>query len=473
MAWGVGSFLLGMILGGIVVFRIRQNILKQAHAQIESLRSTTQEAEVRAGIKQEEARLLKEQLDSAHQRLEKAESDLQLALQEQARLSAEVVAAREHLQREREYIEASKKELESSFKALAAQALEGNNRQFVELAKSHLARQAEAASGDLARRQQAIEEVVRPLKENLEQYFKEIQALEKERQKSYHTVEGELKRVIEVSSKLSEETQGLKSALKKPHVRGRWGEVQLKTCLELAGMSEYADLIFQDSHSEDDKTLRPDLTVRMPGNKKVIVDAKTPIDAFLESLEATTEAERAQHMARHGQQVRDHVKKLATKAYQEHFKDAADFTVMFLPNESFLYAALESQPDLVEYALEKKILVATPPTFIGLLKVIRFGWNEDKLAQNAQLISDASRELHKRLVDFVEAFVNVGRHLERAQKEYEAGYKRLNSRVLTQARRLETLGVKGPKSLPEDMGYEELGYHDTRESSEDADATLS
>lgn len=418
--------------------------LTTALQQVEELRPKAYEADH-----------LREQLQERSEKLQALEAELKELLQEKTRLSAEVEASKEHLRREREYIEVSKKELENSFQSLAARALEGNNRQFVELAKSYLAKESESAKGDLAQRQQAIAELIRPLEEKLKSYAEHVRHLEQERQKSYTTVEGELKRVIEASVKLTEETQGLKNALKKPHVRGRWGEVQLKTCLDLAGMSEYSDFDLQDSFSEDDKTLRPDLTVRMPGGRLVIVDAKTPIDAFLASLEAQTEAERAEHMARHGQQVREHVRKLSTKAYNEHFKDAADFTVMFLPNESFLYAALESQPDLVEYALERKILVATPPTFIGLLKVVRFGWNEEKLAQNAQLVWEAAQELHKRVADFTEGYEKVGISLKRALKEYEQGRGRISSRIAAQGRKLEALGVKSSKELPEDMGHVE------------------
>jgi DNA recombination protein RmuC len=190
------------------------------------------------------------------------------------------------------------------------------------------------------------------------------------------------------------------------------------------------------------------MTVRRPGGRIVIVDAKTPLEAFMSSLEATHDEARASELVRHGRHVKDHVKKLSQKAYNENLKSAADFTIMFLPNESFLYAALETEPDLMEFAIQKKILIATPPTLIGLLKVIRYGWNEDKLAENAQRISEVGSELHKRVVDFVETFMDIGKHLAKAKTEYDAGLVRLESRVITQARRLEKLGAKSSKDLP-------------------------
>lgn len=353
----------------------------------------------------------------------------------------------------RRIVEEARRGLEDRFKGLAADALAGSSRQFLELAKQFFERQTESARGDLAQRQQAIDSLVKPLRETLDKYQRELRELEVARQRSYTTVENELKKVVETGSALSMETRALKDALKRPHVRGRWGEIQLKNCVELAGMSEYADVTFQDANvAGDGQRLIPDMTVRMPGGRMVVVDAKAPLDAFLASLEAGTDEERAAEISRHGRQVKEHIRKLASKSYGENVKGSADFTVMFLPNESFLYAALETQGDLVEYALRQKILLATPPTFVGLLKVIRYGWSEQKLAKNAAEISEAAGELYNRLVDFVESFQTVGRHLDKAKVEYEKGFSRFNSRVLVQARRMERLGIKGKKELPEGLG---------------------
>lgn len=356
-----------------------------------------------------------------------------------------------------EALEMNSDTLKQTFQALAHQTLEGQAKQFLNMAEQTLEKHTQAAKGDLDKRQQSIHHLVVPLQTTLEALQKHTHELEKDRQSSYNLVFGELKRVTETSHMLSAETRALKDALKKPHIRGRWGEVQLKNCIELAGMSEYADVTFQDLNVDNDgKTLIPDLTVKMPGGRMVIVDAKTPLDAFIAALEAPTEELRTVEMARHGQQVKDHIKKLATKSYNDNLKDSADFTVMFLPNESFLYAALESQPDIVEFALEKKILIATPPTFIGLLKVIRYGWNEERLAANAEKIRDVGIELHKRAVDFADTYVTVGKHLSKANDAFELGLKRLNNRLIPQARKMEELGAKGSKALPESFGNDTL-----------------
>lgn len=332
--------------------------------------------------------------------------------------------------------------LQSKFQSLATNALDDNAKRFLELAKTTLEKESLQAG-------HKFQDLVKPIETVLNSYQKNIDELEKERQKSYFKVESELQRVAVSNQQLTQSTLALKDALKRPHIRGRWGEMQLKNCMELAGMSEYADITFQDAKTDSDgNRLIPDMTVKMPGGRVVLVDAKTPIDAFLAYLDAPTEEQKGIELTRHGKHIRDHINKLALKEYGQRFENTADMTVMFLPNESFLYAALESQSDLVEYALTKKILVATPPTLIGLLKVIRFGWNEEKLAENARAISEVGSELHKRIATFVEGFVKMGDSLKRASDEYETGMKRLNSQVLSQARKLETLGAKGPKELP-------------------------
>lgn len=343
-----------------------------------------------------------------------------------------------------------KEEMKSTFESVATDALNGSNKEFLKMAELTLSKQQQSAEHKLDKKKTEIDNIINPLKESLFRFQNEVSTMEKERQRSYAVVENEIKKVIENSAELSKETRALKDALKKPHVRGRWGEIQLKNCVELAGMSEFSDVTFQDYSDEDGTRLIPDLTVKMPGGRNVVVDAKTPIDAFLASLEATTDKQRNLEMVRHGKQVKEHIKKLGQKAYGQVLKDSADFTVMFLPNESFLYAALETQPDLVEYAMEKKILVATPPTFVGLLKVIRFGWNEDKLTKNAEEISLIGKELHKRISDFLEVYFDIGKSLKMAQDKYDVGLKRLNSRVIVQAKKMESLGAKSHKELPLD-----------------------
>lgn len=378
--------------------------------------------------------------------LNRAQTELLLA-HEKNRMLEQTIAAQHK----------SESQLSESFKGLAASALESSMSQFLNLAQNTFKQANELHKMDSEQRHKAMDSLLKPISDSLGKYQEQVDKIEKERQRAFQTIDMELKKVSESHTVLARETTALKDALKKPHVRGRWGEVQLRNCIELAGMSEYADVSFQDTTIDEQGIHRPDMIVRMPGGRNVIVDAKTPIDAFLNSLEATTEEGRYAEMVRHGRHVKDHVKKLSTRAYADVLKNTADFTVLFLPNESFLYAALEVEPDIVEFALEKKVLIATPPTLIGLLKVIRFGWNEQKLAENAQQISEMGKELHKRICDFVETYENVGKHLNKAKEEYEKGATRLESRVLVQTRRFETLGAKSTKRLKSSLAEDDDG----------------
>ena len=364
----------------------------------------------------------------------------------------ELVARCARLESEKSALVEATAQAQDAFRNVSVAALEGNAKQFLEMAKMQLAQESQAAKGDLEKREAAIHSMVKPLQDQLKQCQDMVSSIEKDRQRAFGQVEAELRRVIDSNLLLATQTSALKDALKKPNVRGRWGEMQLKNCIELAGMSEYCDITFQDLRTDEaGDRLIPDMTVRMPGGRMLVVDAKTPIEAFIASLEAQTDESRAAELTRHGRQVKDHVKKLATKAYHSQFTDSPDFTVMFLPNESFLYAALESQSDLVEFALQKKILICTPPTLIGLLKVIRFCWTEERVAKNARQIQEAGEKLHKRLVDFWESFEKIGTHLDRARNEYEAGVRRFQNQVLPHARKFEEIGVSAeilPGALP-------------------------
>lgn len=412
-------------------------------AQQDQVRALAREATER-----ESSRHLQERVTELQQQLDDSREALLELERAKSRLESEKDSLAQGLEAEKAFLQKAREEFKDAFKSLAASALESSSKQFLELAESKLQKHSELQKLDITARQKAIDEMLKPVSDALGKYQTQVDTMERERQKAFTTMDIELKRIVEASSTLSRETSALKDALKKPHVRGRWGEVQLRNCIELAGMSEFADVSFQSVLSEEDGTRHiPDMVVRMPGGRQVVVDAKTPIDAFLNSLEAATEDQRKAEMVRHGRHVKDHVKKLSSRSYNEAFKDSADFTVMFLPNESFLYAALEMEPDLVEYALQRKVLITTPPTLIGLLKVVRFGWSEEKLAENAQRISEIGQELHKRLCDFVDAYMNVGKHLDKAKEEFDKGRARLESRVLVQARRLESLGVKSHKSL--------------------------
>ena len=302
---------------------------------------------------------------------------------------------------ERETFEELKEQTRLQFIALAAEALKNNGEAFLDNAKRVLALQHNDAGTDLTRRQEEIKQLVKPINDSLKAISDAAQEMESKRERTFGTLEEQIRQSIANVAEVGKQASALKDALKKPNVRGRWGEVQLKNCIDLAGMDEHCDVTFQDSeetvHAE---RIRPDMTVRMPGGRRVVVDSKAPMEFFLRYMEAQSDEERRTALVRHAATVKTHVSGLVKSDYMQKAAGSPDFVIMFLPNESFLAMALEYEPALMEEALLKKVLIATPGTLIGLLKVIRYGWNEQKIAENAARIAEAGGKLSTEIVRF-------------------------------------------------------------------------
>jgi DNA recombination protein RmuC len=308
--------------------------------------------------------------------------------------------------------------LEAAIKALSTEALDANSARFLELAETHL-------SGH-----------VRPLKESLARMDQQLQSVERVRQESY----GALRTQV---ATLSERAGSLTNALRTPHVRGRWGEAQLRNVVEFAGMVEYCDYAAQATVSTDDGTLRPDLVVRIPGGKHVVVDAKAPLSAYLDAFETSDEAERERRFADHARQVREHVTKLSAKAYWRQFEPSPDLVVMFLPDESYLRTAHEHDPSLQEYAWSSNVILASPSTLMMLLRTVSMTWQQETIAESAREVSDLGRELYKRLATMGTHFAKLGRTLDGAVDAYNKTVGSLERQVLVQARRFEQHGIAG------------------------------
>ncbi|MFK7850439.1 MAG: DNA recombination protein RmuC [Akkermansiaceae bacterium] len=365
-----------------------------------------------------------------------------------SRLEAEQKASEE----KQALLENAEKKLSDTFKALSADALKGASEQFLHLAKSTLASQTEEAKGDIEKRKTAIENLVKPVADSLGKFQLHIGEIEKLRQGAYSELKEQVRALGEGQLGLQKETASLVKALRQPTGRGQWGEMQLRRVVELAGMQEHCDFTLQTTATTDEgKRLRPDLIVKLPGNKTIVVDSKTPMDAYLNALEATDDAERERFLHQHAKQVRTHIKQLSSKEYTRQFDDSPEFTVLFLPSESFFSAALGSDPGLIEGGVNEGVILATPTTLIALLKAVAYGWRQEALALNAKEISALGRTMHERLGKLADHFGKLGNSLTSAVNHYNSAIGSYETRVMSTARKFEDL-----KAAPENASLPDL-----------------
>ena len=369
------------------------------------------------------------------------EALLQRLSSSEAQLHAERKSTAERLA----LLEANRRQTEIAFRALSAEALAANNQSFLDLAKTTLGNYQQQAKGDLDTRHQAIQQLVRPLEESLQKVDGKIAQLEHARTGAYARLDEQLKSLLTSQVKLESETGNLVRALRAPAVRGRWGEIQLRKVVEMAGMLNYCDFVEQET--ADSGRLRPDMIVKLPNGRNIVVDSKAPLQAYLESLEVESDSERKAHLTHHARQIRDHVQKLSAKKYWEQFQPTPEFVVLFLPGETFFSAALGQDPGLIEAGVDQKVLLATPTTLIALLRSVAYGWRQEQLTENAAVISQLGRELYDRLTTMTAHFSQMGKGLERAVDSYNKGMSSLDSRVLVSARKFKDLGAGSSKDL--------------------------
>jgi DNA recombination protein RmuC len=335
------------------------------------------------------------------------------------------------------------------FAELSTKALEQNNTQFLALADARLMEARQVAQGDLDQRRQAIEQLLTPLADQLGRYEQSLRLLELERQRAYTGLTAQVTQLAESQDKLQSETRNLVTALRSPATRGRWGEMQLRRVVEMAGMLEHCDFDEQVHTEGEEGRLRPDMVVHLPGAKRVVVDAKVPMQAFLDATDATDESTRKAHLVGHARQLRAHVDALSKKSYWQQFDDSPEFVIAFIPGDPLLSAALEHDSALLEHAVANHVLLATPTTLIGLLRAVAYGWQQDALAENAREVQQIGRELYKRLATFGEHMAKTGRSLSGAVDAYNKAVGSLERNVLPQARRFQDLGVGGSdKDVP-------------------------
>ena len=345
-------------------------------------------------------------------------------------------------------LEQSETQLRAAFGALAGEALRANNEQFLHMARQVLGRDQAVAEGALKEREAAIAQLVLPLRASLERTEAQVEALERERRETFATLRAQIENLSGGQAQLSRETRNLVTALRRPEVRGRWGELTLRRLVELAGLTEHCDFTEQPTVAGDDGRLRPDLVVHMPEARDLVIDAKSPFEAYLAALEAPTEEERSLALKRHASQVEARVRDLASKSYWSQFERSPEFAVLFLPGDQFLSAALAERPELLENALSQSVVITTPSTLIALLKTVAYGWRQSEVAHNAALIRDLGQELYRRLSTFDGHLARTGQRLAAAVEAYNAAVGSLERQVLPQARRFTELGVTADAPLP-------------------------
>ncbi len=439
------SFLiLGLLIGGAAAYFLARAQTKAA------LTNKLTEIEVKARGAENTIAELRNRLQERGEESKRLSE--QLKLEQAAKITAEtrLTETQKNLEEQKRLLDEAAQKLKDTFNALSSDALKSNNQAFLELARKTLENYLSEAKGDLSKRQDAIDLMLKPVKETLQKYENQIREIESARQGAYSGLKVYLDDLKTTQERLQKETTALVSALKTPQVRGRWGEITLRRVVEVAGMSRYCDFIEQPSVETEEGRKRPDLIVKLPGDRTVIVDAKVPLKAYMEAIETADDEKRKILLMQHAQAVRNHAKQLSSKAYWNQFKPTPDFVVLFLPAESFFSMALEQDRNLIEDGMAGGVILATPTTLITVLRSVAYSWQQQQAAENSKQILETGVELFNRICKFADYIGDIGKGLNTAVKSYNSAIGSWESRVMPGAQRLKDLGASAPeKSLPE------------------------
>jgi len=376
-----------------------------------------------------------------------AQRRITILKEENASLKATVDIERRTADEKMSIIEHARTQLAETFTALSSQALRNSTEEFLKLAQESLKKFHAEAQGELTQKEKSIENMLMPVKEALTRTDHHLRELEKERKEAYGSLTKHLESMAQTQLLLQGETRNLVQALRRPEVRGQWGEITLKRLAELAGMVEYCDFYQQETTQGEAGNLRPDMVVRMPDGREIVVDVKTPLDGYLSAVEAPDDGVRARHLERHARKVRERVRELASRNYWAQFKHSPDFVVMFIPGDQFLSAALDIDRDLLEYALGQKVILATPTSFVALLRAVAYGWRQQSLAENAEKIRDVGEDLYQRLSNFTEHLSKLGKNLGSSLDHYNRAVGSFERQIMPGARKFTEMGITPRKEL--------------------------
>ncbi len=446
MAVAVVAIFFGMAFGWFVAQARAQSEaeskVREAESRIQNIDIRADKAEaqahqerVRCEALEEQRMALQAQCDGLHERLRAAESGL-------AEMRARAQETQKRLEEERQLLADAERKLADTFKSIAADTLRQSTGDFLKFAEEKLKAVQDVATKDFEAREKKIDEIVKPARDSLAKLDEEIRKMENERRGA----EGQL---TEQLRSLNSQTTKLFDALKTPSVRGRWGEIQLKRVVEIAGMVEHCDFFEQETQSTESGRSRPDLRIQLPGMRNVVVDSKVPLKAYLEAMESADESARGAKLSEHANQIRTHISQLSSKTYWDACKPTPEFVVLFLPGEMFFSAALQHDAGLIEDAAAKKVILATPTTLIALLKAVSYGWRQEQLAENAERISELGQELHERIATMASYLARLGGALGKAVDEFNNTARSMETRVLVSTRRFKELGVASKREIEE------------------------
>jgi DNA recombination protein RmuC len=420
--------LAGLVVGGVMGWLLTRNRAVELEATAAGLRL---------------------QQEKLHAEVEGLRTRLETELKARAAAEASLEATRKNLEEQRQLLDDARQKLSETFKSLSSDVLGSQSESFLKLASETFGKLRAQAEGDLGKRQEAIDGLIQPLKEALLRYETEIKVIEANRQDAYGSLRQHLKQIGETQTQLQHETANLVTALRKPQVRGRWGEITLRRLAELSGMVGRCDFFEQQTvSSQDEGAIRPDMVVHLPGDREIIVDSKVALDAYLDSIEANSEELKQQHLIRHASQVRRHMEQLGSKAYWDRLPKAPEFAVLFLPGDPFLGAAVERDPTLIEDGMAHRVVIATPSTLIALLLAVYHGWRQEDITKNAEEISDLGKQLYKRVHTMWEHLDSLRSAIDKAVDAWNRVVGSLEHQVLPSVRRFRELKATTAEEIP-------------------------